>query len=53
MKSFCRKGEMISIPYAMRIHLQEKIYSKLFWGKMIPYQEKNCCSWEVGMNEFL
>ena len=45
LKSFCRKGEMRSIPHALRIHFQEKIYSKLNWGKMIPHWEKKLLIW--------
>lgn len=44
---FLQKGEIIAIPYATKIHLQEKICSKLNWGIIIPHQGKNC--WYHGM----
>lgn len=41
LESFSGRAQIISLPYAMRIHLEEKIHNKLNWGKVIPHQEKN------------
>jgi hypothetical protein len=47
--SFCREGEIMSIPYAMSIHLERrKKYSKLNRGKVILQEDKifDIVAWE-------